>query len=238
MELFQQLAIPMSLIKLISGYLFHPGIDDMSIIKLIDYSDITMNLVFYFVEHDQVTEQITRYVNQNTHNMLLTLLKCYDHTKCEILRKIIVLTSAETIRCSYLRHYSTKEIIQEEGYCVEGNFDFNLLDEITIQSCMQRNQIFYEDFAKLCPIDSPFRYRIDTNWRRRIMEPNNGMYIAQRDIVEYFAKNDDTELLDFAIKVFKVDKQNVLVFVIGSCPSYIEMLDLPNLEKYIQSYRS
>lgn len=249
MNFFQQFGIPPPLVRLISGYLFHSGIDDTTIIKLIENSnlDLTTNLVFYFIENDndygiaqqhEFATQIVKFINENTYQMLLALLECYDSDKCTILRKIIEYTRAETIHQSYIRNGSTNEVIQKTQFSYYECFDFNLLDEIAIQACMKRNKIFYNDFVKIFKINRPFPFRTTINWQRRTDDQHNGMYIAHQDIAEYFARRDDVESLNFTVEQIGINELEIQNFLCESCSRYITMYRLPKLKNYIGKYLS
>ena len=236
----QRFGLPNPLIKLISAYLFYPKSDD-AIGELLNYNEtkiVTQNIAFYYVidiANNVTYVNISDYVEQHLFDMLQTLLNVYHSGLKYVLGYLMGSISPEIIKQSYMHRF----------------MDLNMLDAIVVQACTitasgiaadstQKNKSFLADMLDIGKIWNTDDCRCNPNGDRKKL-PNGDDSVSQkaisvRDIIEFFALEDNVESLDFTLKYFTRVGTNKIHFILSTCKVYIINNELPKLSKYREEY--
>lgn len=228
-HILKMLHIPAPLIRLISGYLFYFKSGD-AIAELLDYNEtkaMTPNIVFYYVIDNATINyvSVSNFANFNMFNLLIALLDTYDESKFNIMSWLGEHMSWGTEKQSYPHKYI---------YSSSQTMDLNMIDAIIIQCAKKKNKRFLDDFIsefkiisddQFCRCDGegirfPYKYRYPRN-------------MSLRDILDFFALEDDVECLIFVLQIFG---SYILHYVRDKCHNYVIDHDLPKLKQFRLEY--
>lgn len=218
----QHFGIPNPLIRLISGYLFYFKSDN-AIEELLEFNKtkvMTSNIVFYCLPNNLVPSGIGLYIHLYSESLLFQLINFYEPYMKQLLTKLYPYVHKGT---------------WDESHKLS-HIDFNLLDFIAITACIRKNAAFIKDFIIQVNYAYKFQFRTNVYGNRIHLDI---MYIAEREIIEYFAKMDDVDSMDFAFRAFGVDTKEMDAFFIYDYSSWLsmyKMLELPKLSKYREEY--
>lgn len=232
----QRFGLPQPIIRLISLYLFYSKSDD-PISELLEYNKtkiVTQNIVFYYIINFPTTTNMkmdmneSNYVEQYPFDILCGLLNTYYSDMQQdlkyVLRYIMQSIKPEIMKQSYMYRY----------------MDLNMLDAIVIQACIKNNKLFLDDLLDVEKIRNTKDCRCDINGRRKKFANGEEVMpqdsVSTRDVIEFFALEDDVESLDFALNYFVYVGIGKIEFVWSTCLGYIENNNLPKLAKYREEY--
>lgn len=226
----EQFGIPRPLARLISGYLFGFKSDDIirELLNFIENLQITPNIIFYDLSSSPILPdtESREYINKHSYKLFIELMNQYDSEKYSIIEKLISMMHSDVINLSYKHLY----------------MDLNLLDAVAIQACITKNKLFLDHF--MCRVINKsghqMHFRCQESGDRKSYLSPDVLFIAGRDIMEYFAQIDDIDSLDFIItKISSIEDYangNGTYEFMDYCEYYIKLGNLPKLAQYRKKY--